>query len=161
MGECTDHVDEVGSGGGSARYVVPGGPVGETLVTNAPRRITPTLAAFLTSQLDADEAAARERDPMYAAGGPSLARGGPGLAWSYDTDSGYHFEIDPARVLADVAAKRAIVGRCVLVIAAFDDRENGTWPDVSRREKSHAWETLHDIAQPYRGADGWRDEWSA
>lgn len=69
-------------------------------------------------------------------------------------------EFAPASfALADVAARRAILGRAVRVIAAFDDPANAPWPDVSRRERSHAVETIHDLAQPYAHDPGFKAEW--
>ena len=57
---------------------------------------------------------------------------------------------DPARVLAECAAKRAIVKWAV------------SWPvrPAPANEGIAAMNNLlRLLAQPYRGAEGWRDEW--
>lgn len=57
------------------------------------------IAAFLTAQLDADEAAARAADPLV-----TRQRRSVWVCGKYG-----HVAVDPARVLAQVAALRAVV----------------------------------------------------
>lgn len=57
----------------------------------------------------------------------------------------------PAAVLAMAAGLRGIVERCRLVLASWDAMHGGDpttamWPDVNRRERSHAYATLDLIA---------------
>lgn len=59
---------------------------------------------------------------------------------------------DPARVLADCAALRAVVGLPVegLTLDPFEDAA----PEIHQQ-------ILRILAQPFRGREGWRDEWRA
>ena len=68
---------------------------------------------------------------------------------------------DPARTLREVAAKRAIITRYAAVLQSFNDRGNGLWPDVSRREKSHAYATLCDLAAIWSDHPDYRDGWAS
>ena len=65
----------------------------------------------------------------------------------------------PARTLREVAAKRAIITRYAAVLQSFNDRGNGLWPDVSRREKSHAYATLCDLAAIWSDHPDYQDGW--
>ena len=125
------------------------------------------LTATLTSGLDEDEAAAKA-----AAGEVWEYRDSWVWAESFevadvfgipDTDeTGIHIaRHDPARVLREVTAKRAIVTRYAAVRRAFGDREGGLWPDVTRREKSHAYATLCDLAGIWSDHPDYQDEWAS
>jgi hypothetical protein len=118
---------------------------------------TATLAHWLNSQLDADEAAARA---AASEGRAVLGTHGMGLtAWDRFED-----RHDPARVLAQVAAVRRVMelhqrrswsmppqqGRQVLYT---DDR-------CSCGSASNPCPTLRALASMYAGADGWRSEWA-
>ena len=117
------------------------------------------LVTFLRTQLDADELAAKataefvgdnfNADPdRWAWGGG----GGPGVP--FDLLSGldvgewmeplgrYIARHDPARVLREVAAHRAIVNDC-----------------EKRRSVQGKW-TLRDLAAVYADRDGYRPEWA-
>lgn len=105
---------------------------------------TPTLADFLLAQLAADEAAAeRIRDCDYFHGVES------------DAEADVLTLADPARVLADVRAKRAVVEYHPL----------GTGPDEGH-ECEGLWfsdrpcRTLTALAHPYRDQPGWQDDWA-
>ena len=100
---------------------------------------TPTLADFLLAQLAADEAAAeRIRDCDYFHGVES------------DAEADVLTLADPARVLADVKAKRAIVKAVRDYSPELEHGDNGEWAfDL----------TLRALAQPYRGAEGWQEAW--
>lgn len=66
---------------------------------------------------------------------------------------------DPQQVIADCIAQLAVITRCEQVHAAFHDRVNGMYPDVSRRERSHAEMTVADIAHAYRHKPGYAEHW--
>ena len=68
---------------------------------------------------------------------------------------------DPARVLREVEAKRAILARCQMVLAAFHDPEGVEWPDVNRRERHHARRTIEDMASAYRDHEDYDPAWEA
>lgn len=123
--------------------------------------MTADLASWLLSDegpIAADEKVARAlrgstqimgRVPdFYGAGGPAAE-----AFWR-------HF--DPIRVLAECAAKRAIVERHrqhtrtdVFTTAVPADH-----PGYRREERHHHCATLLDLAQPYAGRSGWREEWA-
>lgn len=66
---------------------------------------------------------------------------------------------DPARVLAEIAAKRAILDS---ITSRLDHREpDGGWEDADAETDGMASGTLHLLAQPYAGHEGWREEWAA
>jgi Family of unknown function (DUF6221) len=136
------------------------------------------LIAFLRARLEEDAAAAQATagPDWLEDGSPSLTvftrqqsegdrPGVRGIAWcsnGYDDDRANMVHIarhDPARVLREVEAKRAAVTRCELVLAAFADPAAGSWPDVSRRERSHAGATLCALAAVYADHPDYRQEW--
>lgn len=102
------------------------------------------LAEFLRARLDEDEAAAKGAQEEWDADWVRYER-------EDLPDEVYNHVVrhDPARVLREVQAKREIVMRCKLILAAFADRERGEWPDVSRRERAHAGRTLDVLAVVY------------
>lgn len=125
------------------------------------------LIAFLRRCLDDDERVARE-----AASGPagaSWTAGTDGLAMPYiagaksddgqwlrsvaqpeEIEYGPHIAChDPARVLAEVDAKREILDDCAEYVAAGTEAATD----------GLAGRTLIALAQPYAGRDGWREEW--
>jgi hypothetical protein len=139
--------------------------------------MTADLVAFLRERLDEDEAIARaaEGDPVFDGTGIVIernrARGFPdriaGLISPVATHIARH---DPARVLADIAAKRAIVDEhapdrpgdwdcrvCADEETYDEDSEgNGSW---TRSAKSAPCRTLRLLAAPYAGADSYRPGW--
>jgi hypothetical protein len=66
---------------------------------------------------------------------------------------------DPARVLREVAAKRDILARAQMILHSFDDRENAEFPDVNRRERSHARKAIEDLAAVYSDHPDYQEEW--
>ena len=138
--------------------------------------MTGDLIAFLNARLDEDERIAKaatpgpwhipEHDPIaYCVDSPDgsgrICKFGD-RACSDDVHNSLHVvRHDPARVLREVTAKRVIVTRYAAVRRAFDDREGGLWPDVSRREKSHAYATLCDLAGIWSDHPDYRDEWAS
>ena len=129
--------------------------------------MTGDLIAFLNARLDEDEAAAKGaagdvweyRDTWVWCGPFEVADifGGADM----EEIGGHIARHDPARVLREVTAKRAIVTRYAAVRRAFGDREGGLWPDVSRREKSHAYATLCDLAGIWSDHPDYQDEWAS
>ena len=94
-----------------------------------------TLIEWLRAQLNEDE-----RLAQAAPGGVYLDD------YASEAEGDFADAFDPARVLAEVEAKRAI-------IAGYEasHRESDDYP---------GWEgAMYAIAQPYAGRDGWRDEW--
>ena len=72
------------------------------------------LAAFLAARLDEDEAVAKTgSEPAWRSDGPYLGwvAGGIAAQFKWNTDAAHAARHDPARVLREVAAKRAILGR--------------------------------------------------
>ena len=70
------------------------------------------LVAFLRARLDEDEAAAKTgSDPGWRSDGPYLGwvAGGIAAQFKWTTDAAHAARHDPARVLREVAAKRAIL----------------------------------------------------
>ena len=139
-----------------------------------------TLTEFLLARIAEDEETAR------AADGPrwfhhdkvvTFEAFGPDSGWvdasspiSVDTRAnGWHIvRWSPARVLAECEAKRQIVEMALHLIASFDDvdaedavRSGGRqlWPDVNRRERSHAWGRLATLATVYADHPDYDEEW--
>lgn len=61
----------------------------------------------------------------------------------------------PLDTVARCEAELAILDRCEAVLAAFSDPAGGRWPDVTRREASHAGAILADMAAGYRHWPGY------
>lgn len=103
------------------------------------------LASWLLARIAEDEAAARE-DPH-----PSFDPGP--LLWYIDYGD---IRISTARVLAECAAKRAIVDdyREAEQLCGRDHNEAGWSAAASALER-----VVHLLAQPYAGADGWDEAW--
>lgn len=100
--------------------------------------MTDVWVAFLTARLDEDAA--------------QYQRGAADDPDAYGGDLNERYIIAEARrMLREIEAKRAIVARCQAVLESFADPEHGSWPDVSRRERSHAHADLADLAAVYSG----------
>jgi hypothetical protein len=148
--------------------------------------VSTDLIAFLNARLDEDEAAAKavrqprnwhqgdESDPWASWDRDMIYMWPPefhtpiesdkhwrGLQADDDHLAAHIARHDPARVLREVTAKRAIVTRYAAVRRAFGDREGGLWPDVTRREKSHAYATLCDLAGIWSDHPDYQDEWAS
>lgn len=121
------------------------------------------LATWLREQIDGDEQLARDADP-----GPWHAHT-PGVVsfvaktWPVETtdtpraieDCQHIARWNPARVLAECAAKRALLDLhpvpCLSCCAGVpDEDEYGPLPCP----------TLAHLAQPFAGRLGWREEWA-
>jgi NADPH-dependent ferric siderophore reductase len=141
--------------------------------------MTDDLVAFLREQLDADERIARAATPGPWEQDPERAGSLTSAEYWYVVDcsgtpaAGENAEHvarhDPARVLAEITAKRAIVdehapdrhGDCQVCAdeEEFDEDSegNGSW---SRSAKRAPCRTLRLLAVPYAGVDGYRPEWA-
>jgi hypothetical protein len=131
--------------------------------------VSADLVAFLRARIDEDEAVARAA--TVETGGPRWHGSDSGLcsddasnhpgpflvdAYGYTAPElvAHIARHDPARVLADIAAKRAIVDRMAAVLErGWDYYENSTVIDLAEA-------TLRNLAAPYAGADGYRPEWA-
>jgi hypothetical protein len=136
------------------------------------------LIAFVRAQLDDDERVARTAtsgpwvakradDSVYAVetsivmgghdGGwyivPAQVEGGEGIE---PGDAQHIARWEPARVLAEVDARRVLLARLEgLLLYA-------TSPNYAHSGiEAWATDTLKQVAQPYRGRSGWREEWQA
>jgi hypothetical protein len=142
------------------------------------------LAAFVRQQLDDDERVARRAAETQGAtwrGGPSMVEGGPHTVRRQDTKElvvltrqdrpapdaavDHIARWDPARVLAEVEARRRILAEHK-PMDGVGDRIVGchtcSWrDDWDELHVEHPCPTLRLLAQPYAGRDGWREEWRA
>lgn len=140
------------------------------------------LVTWYLAQLDAEEAAARAAQEALPEGrwwvdGPAQASS---KFWVYATGEKFQHEAtaahiarhDPARVLAEVAAKRAIVEIHAPRYAVFyrepdrllaDALDSQTVPTVAHSGPHwptiHSEATLRALASVYEGAPGWQEEW--
>jgi hypothetical protein len=147
------------------------------------------LVEFLRAALDEDERVARAATPgpwrweepsdsEWPTYDQSLVSDGKAdggepaavlLGWGHDAsgieaeqaDRDHIARHDPARVLAEVAAKRAILDRYEALLA-YAARPYDDHPDPSRRAGYlHALQVvIEGLAQPYAGRPGWREEWA-
>ena len=115
------------------------------------------IVEFLRARLDEDEQRWRDIAAKVAADRGSfvvLGLAHPELAaGDCPSDLG---EIDPARVLREVEAKRRIVEELTARERA-DDSEEGLWHKVGYDRA--AFDVLRLLALPYADRDGWREEW--
>lgn len=107
------------------------------------------LVAWLGAQLKEDERVARAQDEHLSGHDRPLDLADP---------------TDPARVLADVAAKRKILDQFWDTSATFKhflaDEDAGMPKLIALRAKQVALlDVLRALAEPYAGRPGWRPEW--
>lgn len=127
-------------------------PNGLTTSMTGPTVAEPSLVEFLLARLTEDEAAAER-----------LRRPSEGDPWGWQpkgvtTNDAGRVEISPARVLADVEAKRRIVdlhyevtsdsGYCVVCVT--NDYTDEPYPCP----------TIRALASVYRNHPDWREEWA-
>jgi hypothetical protein len=113
---------------------------------------TDNLIAFLRAALDRDEQAALAGERYWH---------GIRIESATEAEEGHIRRWDPARVLAEVQAKRAILDDYAVVVSAIrrvDDVE-GNQLLYARREARES--DIRLLAQPYADQPGWRDEWRA
>jgi hypothetical protein len=122
------------------------------------------LIAWLRTQLDEDERVAREA----ARDGGTWRGSDSGIYYDYDSGDGpfavgsYEYlddrywqhitRWDPARVLAEVEAKRRILDWLI---------ETGGILDAVEVWSADVGAPIRMLALPYAGRDGWREEWRA
>ena len=132
-----------------------------------------TLIEWLRVQLDADRRVALEAagvpwtanvpgaihvDARAMADNHALRKLGYVASVQHDADRAHIAAWDPARVLAEVKAKRAILdeaeqeSRNADNRLRFADHPGYAWLIMKR--------CVEALAQPYAGRDGWQDEWS-
>jgi hypothetical protein len=111
------------------------------------------LAAWLLAQVDADEAeqTAGWVDHVNGEWHRADCERNSMSAGACDCDV-------PARVLAECAAKRAIVELHEEV--TFADPVDGEFGCVTCGPGDRPCPTLTHLAQPYRDREGWREEWA-
>lgn len=124
-----------------------------------------TLIEWLRKQLDADERTARDARPTY------FTVEVLGL-FSAVGDMAHVLTHNPARVLAEVKAKRAILDDLIMALTCqeAEARDFAAWvdgehpPDVRRPNITGRIEGLRHairrLAQPYAGRYGWQAEWA-
>jgi hypothetical protein len=121
------------------------------------------LIAWLRAQLDEDERLARQAFADHNDAGPdwheqwsgALNIGdGEDLVITNDSQVSRFMEaFDPARVLAEVEAKRRILAHIGMVVIS-PGREALPAEYVAQMEIF-----ARELAQPYAGRPGWREEW--
>lgn len=128
------------------------------------------LTAWLRVQLDEDERVARraggiddldwiyDRETFHVVSGrgQSIAARKPEGNPINDVDGEHIARHDPARVLAEVAAKRRIVAH--IAIVTLSPVPIPTVPPELVEDYNRL---LRLLAQPYAGRPGWREEWRA
>ena len=126
------------------------------------------LVAWLREQIDEDERVAQDArghvwryDPERSTALVVDAGSGQAIAYrprSGDAPSagdGIHIaRWDPARVLAEVAAKRAILDHCVSTI-----RHAGDPPGIDPEDVTAVEHVIHLLAQPFAGRAGFDPSW--
>jgi hypothetical protein len=140
--------------------------------------VTADLAEFLRARLDEDERIARgvqdgspPWDGQWIPDGPHAlrTRNGHVLACSTVTTDGRDLPIDlkpglvehwarhdPARVLAEVAAKRRLLDETYPELQWADSAAAGEW----NADQEAALDFLKILALPYAGHPGYRPEWA-
>lgn len=131
--------------------------------------MTDELVAFLKDCLDEDEQVAQALDGsrwyVYEDGqvvewdGETWADGSARLP---NRHQGSWLALDPARVLAEVAAKRRIINRYEASEEAAGTRTlDEQWLDVAQGRRDALLQAVRDLASVYAGRPGWREEWAA
>jgi len=114
------------------------------------RAARPDLVTFLRARLDEDEAVAREVQDAPKAPKP----------WALWADGYWAFvAADPARILAEVAAKRAIADAASEAFGAYQTRMTGTEIRQNEGERLAFTTTLRHLAAVYASHPGYREEW--
>jgi hypothetical protein len=133
-----------------------------------------TLVEFLLARLAEDQAAAQRAlpGPWELQGEPRetqvfSAPTGVSVAVGWLRDLGHIARHDPARVLAEVAAKRRIVDEHWEPTSPFDDWPTSTpgrhcptcWDQGERLHQRFPCPTLRLLALPYAGHPDYLEEW--
>lgn len=77
-----------------------------------------------------------------------------------DEDGAHIARWDPARVLAEVEAKRRIIERYEDCLARQEDPDYSSIAAHGQAAEYEDW-VIPALAQPYAGRPGWREEWAA
>jgi len=132
---------------------------------------TVDLAAWLTTIWDEEERLAKAVEPLRdisTMAGP-MQQKFTHSRLSYASEDAYprsesdpaasrHFNRhDPASVLARIAADRKILQRIQRIIGIHADG-NGSLGELSMVVEAKL--MLHDLASPYKGREGWQEEWA-
>lgn len=147
----------------------------------APQTAEQTLVAWLAARLDEDEAAARATLTDFGRGSTDAAWRADGYAvvsgasWAIVSEGNHEnceggasspviaqhiARHDPARVLADVAAKRRIV-ELHSAPYTWDVRDvTYRYTDRCACREVYPCPTLRALAAPYSSIEGFREEWS-
>jgi alkanesulfonate monooxygenase SsuD/methylene tetrahydromethanopterin reductase-like flavin-dependent oxidoreductase (luciferase family) len=126
------------------------------------------LIAFITARLDEDEASAKAvafRSRFTAMGNSVQSPGGRGnppmpIADVIDPETASHIaRHDPARVLREVAAKRAILARYEDCLARMEDPD---YSHVTARDQAREYEdfVLPNLATVWSNHPDYRQEWN-
>ena len=119
-----------------------------------------TITEFLTARLDEDEATARASEfPAEWVARPDMTNqpimaGGYRIATSAASVMGHIARHDPARVLADVAAKRAIVA-----LHSASDGRDPSCSSIDYPELAEDCETLRAMLQPFADHPDYDKAW--
>lgn len=126
--------------------------------------MTDDLVTWLRAQLDNDERVARETtvfdwhrvlkdEAAYDSEGRVETADGQIVIWDHGCRLSAHIgRWNPARVLAEVNAKRRILDECAYEIRDSRRRDTGDGLGLSET-------VLSLLALPYADRDGYRDEW--
>jgi hypothetical protein len=66
---------------------------------------------------------------------------------------------DEARVLAECEAKRNLITYSAFMLRAWEDKPNGAYPDMTRRERHAARLTLETLAAVYADHPDYDETW--
>lgn len=157
--------------------------------------MTESLVEWLSAQLDVDQKLAQSAHLgpwrvefhdyahesywlVESRAGDVVTNGYEGGGATTEANAAHIAAWDPARVLAEVAAKRRIIAEHPTLTIFSEDMAGGErievpewycrrcfdtsgrppWDDVDRVEEPCP--TLRLLALPYAGRDGWREEWA-
>lgn len=131
------------------------------------------LIAFITARLDVDEHAARQTAQLgdgtgeWQVSGGGLATGPWQLLSRYSAEgqlSSWHLDHiarhDPARVLRDVEAKRALLAQYDAVLGEVRAPKSAEHYANARARQFQLEQALPLLALPYSDHPDWREEWA-
>ena len=139
------------------------------------------LVAFVRACLDEDKRAILDRwdsdgrariATMWTGGEPGYTTvasdqsDGVWIADGREVDDARHVLVlfDPARMLADVAAKRAILGLAQGMLDEADEQDKraelSIYEEGGECQRTDARAIIRALAQPFAGRPGWREEWA-
>jgi hypothetical protein len=116
-----------------------------------------TLTEFLLARIAEDEAVAREVVSRYDPGFFAAIDAESTMLWASPKDPAV--SADPARVLAECAAKRRIVDAYVFAERRVHDGPSPVGPEWNLGFRQATWGAICLLALPYVGHEDCRDEW--